>query len=78
MDKLKKFMALLDRKRMVRVAETIERITSGKLDGLDIRPLHGIDGHFRCRIGNIRILFVRSGHQFLIYDADFRGNIYKR
>jgi hypothetical protein len=36
-------------------------------------------GVFRCRLGDIRIIFVKSplGHQDII-DVDFRKNVYRR
>lgn len=34
--------------------------------------------HFRCRIGTVRIFFVRVEKRYVVYDADFRGNSYKK
>lgn len=78
MDKLKKFLATLDRKRALRLAEVIVRIQAGLIENLNVKPLKGVRGHFRCRVGDIRILFCRHGKGYLVYDADFRGNIYKK
>jgi mRNA-degrading endonuclease RelE of RelBE toxin-antitoxin system len=77
-DRLKKFLAKLDRKRWERVVGTIESIEKGEIEHLDIKPLSGMSGHYRCRIGNIRILFRGHAGNYTAYEADFRGNIYKK
>ena len=77
-DRIKKFLARLDAKRRKRIEAIIAAIVANQLHGLDITPLKG-EGHgFRCRAGDIRILFYRHNGQNSIYDIDFRGNIYKK
>ena len=78
MDKVKKFLRTLDPKRWRRASLVLRAIEANTLVGLDIRPLEGQKGHFRCRTGDIRFLFVRLHGQNHVYDADFRGNIYKK
>lgn len=35
-------------------------------------------GYFRCRVGGIRIFFFGMEGKYVVYDADFRGNAYKK
>jgi len=49
-------------------------------EGADIKKLHGeYKGHYRLRIGKIRIIFKIDFEGQLIYvkKADFRGDVYK-
>lgn len=78
MDKLEKFLRVLDPKRRQRALTVLRALQEHDLGSLDIRPLKGKKGHFRCRIGEIRFLFVRINGQNHIYDVDFRGNVYKK
>ena len=61
-----------------RVTEIMFRIAAADLEGLDVKKLQGDKWKYRCRVGNVRILFVKGpdGKNFIL-DADFRGNIYK-
>ena len=78
MDKVQKFLRTLDPKRWHKAVAVLRAIQGNNLNSLDIRPLEGQKGHFRCRMGNIRFLFVRINGQNVVYDADFRGNMYKK
>lgn len=77
MDRLKKFLAKLDRKRAQRMLRIVEQIERGDLRGLDIKPLTGWPETFRCRVGDIRIIFRRTEHGYVVKDAGFRGGIYR-
>lgn len=78
MDRIKKFLRTLQPKLKNRLISVIAAILSNHLEGLDIKPLRGKKNWFRCRIGNIRIIFVRLGSGLNeVIDIDFRGNIYK-
>ena len=78
MDRMQKFLRRLGEKSAVRVIAIIWRIEQGDLSGLDIKALVGMKGVFRCRLGDIRIIFVKSslGHNDVI-DVDFRKNVYR-
>lgn len=78
MDRFKKFLAKLQRRQRERVVHAVELIEAGKVEHLDIKPLKGMQEHFRCRIGMVRIFFVRVEGRYVVYDADFRGNAYKK
>ncbi|MBI1934400.1 hypothetical protein HYS30_01910 [Candidatus Peregrinibacteria bacterium] len=78
MDKLEKFLRILAPKRRRRALTILRALQEHDLRGLDIRPLKGKKGHCRCRMGDVRFLFVRINGQTNVYDADFRGNSYKK
>lgn len=78
MDKLEKFLRILDPRRRQRALTILRALQEHDLSGLDICPLKGKNGHFRCRMGDVRFLFVRINGQNNVYDADFRGNAYKK
>lgn len=78
MDRLQKFLNKVDAVLRARVLAIIKRIEMNDLAGLDIKPLKGANGGFRCRVGDVRICFVRRGGQSIVLDIDFRGNVYKR
>ena len=46
---------------------------------LDIKNLKGEwKGYQRMRVGKMRIIFCISVEELLVYEIDFRGNIYKK
>lgn len=46
---------------------------------LDIKNLKGEwKGYQRMRLGKMRIIFQVNSEELLIYEIDFRGNIYKK
>lgn len=79
MDEIAKFLRKLDKKMCERLIAVMTAIGDGKLTGLDIKPLQGRKGWYRCRLGDIRIIFVKNANgNHLIIDVDFRGSIYKK
>ena len=77
MDKFSKFVAKLDLHMQARVLGAALAIEGNTWQGLDIKPLQGRKNHFRCRIGDVRLLFVRlAPRQYKVIAAGFRGNIY--
>lgn len=78
MNRIDKFLSKLGQKRALHVLRIMDLIRSDTLQGLDIAPLKGKPRHFRCRTGNIRIIFARLADHTVILDADFRGSIYKK
>jgi len=78
MDHLQKFLRKLDAKTRARLLDVIAALAQGKLQHLDTKPLQGRKGWFRCRVGDIRIIFLRTkGGKTMIYDVGFRGEVYK-
>lgn len=82
-----KFLKKLDPQTTERIRQKILRLhTILETDGiipfteLDIKKLKGQwEGYFRLRVGQIRVIFTLVGDEIeilLIYDIDFRGNIY--
>ncbi len=78
MDKIEKFLRKIDRAKRVRLLTVMALIQDDILNGLDIVSLKGLKNTFRCRIGDIRILFVRVDGKNVVQDMDFRGRIYKK
>lgn len=77
MDKIRKFLLRLPRDLRQRVVRTMECIASGNISNPDIRPLTGYKGCFRCRIGAIRIVFLRAGDKHIILEVTFRKDAYR-
>ena len=78
MERTLKFLRRLDRKMFLRVLACIEAILAGSLENLDISPLRELPHHFRCRIGSIRIVFMKYPSGNIIVDADYRKDVYRR
>ncbi|MGK7926532.1 MAG: type II toxin-antitoxin system RelE/ParE family toxin [Spirulina sp.] len=82
------FLRKLDEATTNRVREKILILTNAieqegeiPFQTLDIKKLKGKwIGFFRIRVGDIRIIFQcdREEQQILIYDIQFRGDVYKK
>ncbi|RLA06046.1 MAG: hypothetical protein DRQ51_10505 [Gammaproteobacteria bacterium] len=64
------------------VANAVKKIILQENVNIDLKKLHGnLKNYYRIRYGKIRILFEIINQQVviqvLVYDIDFRGNIYK-
>ncbi len=57
MNKIEKFVARLDKKQRDIAIKTTEKILSGKIYGLDIKKLKGINSLYRVRVGKLRFLY---------------------
>lgn len=78
MDHFTKFVRSLSPKLRTRVLSISQAILQGQWKGLDIKPLRGEKGWYRCRIRNIRILFYKKNRgEYAIYDANVRGKAYR-
>ena len=78
MDRLTKLLRKLPVKLSKRVAEAADAIVTNKLEGLDIKPLKGKRGWYRCRIGDIRLIFVRTeSGQNILHDVRYRDQAYR-
>ncbi|MFZ4675281.1 MAG: type II toxin-antitoxin system RelE family toxin [Nodosilinea sp.] len=84
-----KFLKKLDAETTDRVRQKILQLqsfleTEGAIPFtiLDIKKLKGDwDGYFRLRVGQIRVIFTIIDGKveiLLIYDIDFRGNVYEK
>ena len=84
-----KFLKKLDAETTDRVRQKILQLQSFlETEGaipitiLDIKKLKGDwDGYFRLRVGQIRVIFTIIDGKveiLLIYDIDFRGNVYEK
>ena len=67
-----KYLNNQDRPAQQRIREGIERIPEG-----DIKPLKGVSGIFRLRVGDWRVLFSYIADSVYIRDIGPRGGIYK-
>ncbi|MCY7333071.1 MAG: type II toxin-antitoxin system RelE/ParE family toxin [Pseudanabaena sp. CAN_BIN31] len=58
---------------------SIEESGSIPFQELDIKNLKGEwKGYQRMRVGKMRVIFCTSVEELLIYEIDFRGDIYKK
>lgn len=79
MDRIEKFMRKLAEKQRMKVRAAYDAIRENRLNGLDVKPLQGKKNCFRCRVGDVRILFVRiSPSHNIITDVEFRDKAYRR
>ncbi len=78
MDKIAKFLLKIDATLRSRLQKILMDIIENRLEGLDIKPLKGAKNFYRCRVGNIRIIFMKGRDFNHPTDIDFRGNIYKK
>ena len=76
-----KFLERLDRPTFARFDAAIARLRQNDpVDAtLDIKPLAGMSGHFRLRVGKYRMLYELREEGVLIYAYKVapRGDVYK-
>ncbi|MCH2188420.1 type II toxin-antitoxin system RelE/ParE family toxin [Candidatus Gracilibacteria bacterium] len=60
------------------IYETVEKIVLGDTSHLNIVSISGKDNMYRCRIGNIRIVFTDMNGEIEIKKIGYRGGVYKR
>jgi len=79
MDRILKFLRTLSPKFRQRILDAAALIIAQKTENLDVMPLKGKKNWFRCRVGNVRIIFIRleSGVN-IIHEIQFRGKAYKK
>jgi mRNA-degrading endonuclease RelE of RelBE toxin-antitoxin system len=56
-DKVSKLLSRLSQKDLKRIVNTVEKISTLELEGLDIKTLKGQTGIYRVRVGSFRIIF---------------------
>ncbi len=78
MDRITKILRKLPAKLQKRVADAADAIAANRIGGLDIKPLKGRKGWYRCRIGDIRLIFVRTADgQNILNDVRYRDQAYR-
>ncbi len=77
MDEIKKFLRNIDARLKEQLRRAIQAIMENKLAGLDIVPLQGRKNAFRCRVRNVRIIFIRMGTGNVLCGIGFRGGVYR-
>lgn len=74
-----KFVRRKNKKEQIKILEVAEKITLGQLEYLDIDSIKGSKNKFRCRVGNVRIIFsCKLDGKYFIKGIGNRGKIYKR
>ncbi len=56
------------------IEETVARILRDDLSGLHCKKLKDSKNKFRVRIGRVRIIFQRDGHESAILDVGYRDD----
>jgi hypothetical protein len=72
-----KFLRKQDINISIKIYEVIEQILSWNFDWLDIKPLKWRYWFYRCRIWNIRIVFINMKWSISVYKIWTRWDIYK-
>lgn len=79
MDRISKFLNGLPEKQRGSVISAIFAIERNELDHLDVKPMKGKKHWYRCRIGKVRIIFVRMDKgRCIVSDVDWRSRIYRK
>lgn len=72
MDKIKKAFEKLSEKERRQIKDILERMNSGKFDGLDIKKLKGREDIFRARKGDIRIIYRFQNKKIFVLAVERR------
>jgi mRNA-degrading endonuclease RelE of RelBE toxin-antitoxin system len=79
MDRIHKFLRKLTPKKKAKVQDAANAILQNDIAELDIKPLKGRKGYYRCRLDDIRIVFCRNKNgKDAIVDMDYRSRIYRK
>ncbi len=79
MNHFEKFLRRQQPKIQRRIIGAVDQFLNGRWDDLDLKPLSGKRNTYRCRIGDIRIVFTKNEMgSWIVVDADYRDKIYKR
>ena len=73
-DKIRKFLAKLPTRELVRVETAIKAITSGNLGTLNVKPIKGKQGYCRVRIGRVRIIYRKLNNHNEVVHVNNRDN----
>lgn len=78
MDKIRKFVRLLDKKSAKKIEQALQDIVALNLNKYRVKKMTGFKILYRIRIGKVRITFQKFENQGVPIDIDYRGGIYKR
>ncbi|MEK7528812.1 MAG: hypothetical protein AAB592_03515 [Patescibacteria group bacterium] len=78
MDKIQKFLKKLRKKERQSLLKIFADIFALEITSYDVKQLHGQDGMYRLRKGNIRIVFVKKDGNGIIVAADYRQGVCKK
>jgi mRNA-degrading endonuclease RelE of RelBE toxin-antitoxin system len=73
MDRIEKALAKLTEKEQVWTKELLFKLSSGRIQGLDIKKLKGRDDIFRIRKGDIRVIYRRTNDNIFILSIERRN-----
>ena len=77
MDKIEKFLKLLDKKTRQKVKDLLLDICANRLGKLRPKKLKGLDKLYSIRDGKIRIIFKKQDNKNIPESDDYRKNVYK-
>ncbi len=77
MDKIAKFLKMLNKKQRGIFLAIFNDLLVLNLSEYDVKQLKGLPGVFRIRKGDIRVVFVKKEGRGVIIDIGFRKAIYK-
>ncbi|MFA4891520.1 MAG: type II toxin-antitoxin system RelE/ParE family toxin [Candidatus Gracilibacteria bacterium] len=77
MEKYKKFLLRLPSTVRKRVISAVLKIAEGRLTGLDLKKLHHEIPVYRCRVGGVGVLFLKTERGNRTLSIKFRGDAYK-
>jgi len=72
-----KYLNRLDARDRERVRKALKDLEKEPPEG-NIKPVVGMEGHFRLTIGNYRAIFERRGPHIVVTCLDPRGQVYKK
>ena len=78
---VKKFIASRDAKTRQKIISTLESLAEDPFGNqLDIKPMQGMENHYRLRVGKYRLLYEVMEERILVYayQAGSRGDVYKK
>ncbi len=74
--KWEKFLLKIQPSLNKKLLPVVWKILRGDLESLDIVKLQWYDNRYRCRVGQVRIIFDHTLDHTIIIDIDFRWNVY--
>jgi len=74
MDKMLKFLRKLSKKELKKMLQVIDDIERGNISHLDVKRLSGHTNIFRVRVGDIRILYIRSKTEYRLVRIERRSD----
>lgn len=78
MNQIEKILSKLQPRMRDRVRDAYVAILQNKLKHFDVKPLKGKKNWFRCRVGDIRIIFARiSSGENVILEVRYRDQAYR-